>query len=188
MPSGDAQLGRTIVRYPGHPLSGRVVPVVRRYGRRGAGQWVIELPDGSRQYLPVSWCSPLMSSQEPLPEPEPPQAGPLPSADPASPLSLTTLRDLAGVVRRLQEAAGQRREEHDNGGCATSGTARQEPAAVNREQPPPRETKQEAAGRTDLGELPGGGSSAVDQRDPANRPPASGSPPGEPRSEGISQP
>lgn len=92
--------------YPGHPLVGRMVPVVRRYGRRGVEQWVIELPDGSRQYLPASWCAPLVSADGTLTVPVLPQDGPLSSAGTPSPLSLATLRDLAAVARRLQEAAG----------------------------------------------------------------------------------
>jgi ABC-type glycerol-3-phosphate transport system substrate-binding protein len=45
--------------HPGHPLVGRGLPVVRRYRERGERLWVIELPDGSRQYVPASWCTPL---------------------------------------------------------------------------------------------------------------------------------
>src|SRR5437764_14329039 len=67
--SGDRQLGHTMVLYPGHPLVGRIVSVVRRYGQRERGQWIIELPDGSRQYIPISWCSPLSSSEETVPVP-----------------------------------------------------------------------------------------------------------------------
>lgn len=64
--SGDRQLGRTMVLYPGYPLVGRIVTVVRRYGQRERGQWIIELPDGSRQYVPIAWCAPLSSSEETL--------------------------------------------------------------------------------------------------------------------------
>jgi hypothetical protein len=53
VPSGDRHLGHTLVLYPGHPLVGRIVSVVRRYGRREQGQWIIEVPDGSRQYIPI---------------------------------------------------------------------------------------------------------------------------------------
>lgn len=120
MPSGDRQLGQTRVLYPGHPLVGRIVSVVRRYGRRERGQWIIELPDGSRQYIPISWCAPLSSSEETTPRgypmpasswDEPPSEGAAPS-----PLSLSALRDLAAVVRRLQEEAAQRGEEQHNAG------------------------------------------------------------------------
>jgi hypothetical protein len=54
-----------MVVYRGHPLVGRIVTVVRRYGRRERGQWIIELPDGSRQYVPISWCAPLSSEGSP---------------------------------------------------------------------------------------------------------------------------
>src|SRR6266542_4017022 len=103
-----------MVVYAGHPLVGCVVPVVRRYGQRGDGQWVIELPDGSRQYVPAAWCSPLSLSRETLTVPPPPQDGPPPPGAAPSPLSLTALRDLAALVRHLQEASGQRREEQDD--------------------------------------------------------------------------
>ena len=57
-------LGRIIVEHPGHPLVGRSLPVVRRYRERGERLWVIELPDGSRQYVPASWCTPLAPPSE----------------------------------------------------------------------------------------------------------------------------
>ncbi|MGI8552083.1 MAG: hypothetical protein ACR2PL_15055 [Dehalococcoidia bacterium] len=106
LPDADHQLGRTMVEYPGHPLTGRIVPVVRRYGQRERGQWVIGLPDGSRQYIPRSWCSPLSSSGRTLPVPAPPQDGP---PEDASTLSLSALRNLAALMRRLQDEAAQRR-------------------------------------------------------------------------------
>ena len=127
VPSGDRQLGCTMVVYPGHPLVGRIVTVVRRYGRRERGQWIIELPDGSRQYVPISWCAPLSSEGAP-PVPaaspdEPPAAGSAPS-----PLSLAVLRDLAAAVRRLQEEAAQRGEEQQDAGGTPSETDPQGPA------------------------------------------------------------
>lgn len=163
MPSGDRQLGRTIVLYPGHPLVGRVVSVVRRYGQRERGQWIIELPDGSRQYVPISWCSPLSSSEERLPVPLSSQDG-TSSEDPApSPLSVEVLRNLAALVRRLQEEAAQRGEEQHNAGPGArehtaqgSATAREDEADV-----------------AEVGELPAGGSAATGAHGPA-----SGTPPG----------
>src|SRR3712207_5320776 len=106
-------MGYIMVLPPGHPLVGRVVPVVRRYGRRAERQWVIELPDGSRQYVPATWCTPLAASQEGLSVPgNAPDERPSPAGK-SSPLTLTVLRDLAALVRRLQ-AARQEREEPGN--------------------------------------------------------------------------
>src|SRR3954453_4113764 len=107
-------MGYIMVLHPGHPLVGRVVSVVRRYGRRAERQWVIELPDGSRQYVPATWCTPLAASQEGLSVPgNAPDERPSPAGT-SSPLTVTVLRDLAALVRRLQ-ASRQEREEpgHD---------------------------------------------------------------------------
>ena len=152
-----------MVLYPGHPLVGRTVSIVRRYGRWERGQWIIELPDGSRQYIPISWCAPLSSSEETLLMPassrdDPPSEGAAPS-----PLNLSALRDLATVVRRLQEEAAQRGEEQHHAGPG----ARENPA---------QRSATEQAKATDvarMGELPPGGSAPVGAHDSAG-----GAPPG----------
>jgi hypothetical protein len=153
-----------MVLYPGHPLVGRVVSVVRRYGRRERGQWIIELPDGSRQYIPTSWCSPL-SSEGPPAVPAPSQDGPPPECGAPSPLSLEALRNLAALVRRLQEEAAQRGEEQQDGGPGPGEDAAQGPA-------PGREDE---TGVADVGELPGGGSAPSGAHDPAGSTPPGGS-------------
>ena len=157
-----------MVLYPGHPLVGRIAPVVRRYGQRERGQWVIELPDGSRQYVPISWCSPLASEGLPTMPASSQDESPSEGAAP-SPLSLSALRDLAALVRRLQEEAAQRGEEQQDAERPPAEDARQEhttrrghPSATERE-----------AGVAAVGELPGGGSAPTGEHDPA-----SGTPPG----------
>jgi hypothetical protein len=163
-----------MVLYPGHPLVGRVVSVVRRYGRRERGQWIIELPDGSRQYVPISWCSPLSSSEETTPrgspvpassQDEPPSEGSAPS-----PLSLEGLRNLAAEVRRLQEEADQRGEEQQDAGRTAGEDAQQEPATGSRGR---RSDAERDAGVAAVGELPAGGSASTGEHDPP-----SGTPPG----------
>src|SRR5204863_7468733 len=132
------------------------VSVVRRYGQRGDGQWVIELPDGSRQYVPASWCSPLSSSQEALTMPAPSQDGPPPPGVAPSPLSLAALRDLAALVRHLQEASGQCGEEQDDARQAAREASGQGRASGRGAQPPgAAEPAGDVAG---VGELPAGGS------------------------------
>jgi hypothetical protein len=174
VPSGDRQLGRTIVLYPGHPLVGRVVSVVRRYGRREQGQWIIELPDGSRQYVPISWCAPLSSPEEtsprgyPMPassRDEPPSEGAAPS-----PLSLSALRDLAAVVRRLQEEAAQRGEEQQDAERRPDQNASEDQATGGERHP----RANRGTGVAAVGELPARGSAAPGVHDSP-----SGTPPGE---------
>jgi hypothetical protein len=160
-----------MVLYPGHPLVGRIVSVVRRYGQRERGQWIIELPDGSRQYVPISWCSPLSSSEETLPVPassrdEPPSEG----AGGPSPLSLTALRNLAALVRRLQEEAAQRGEEQHDAEWTTGEDARQGHTTERKRHLGDSERD---AGVAEVGELPGRGSAPSSEHDPA-----SGTPPG----------
>src|SRR5581483_1774306 len=116
-------LGSIIVLHPGHPLVGRPLPVVRRYREQGLRLWVIELPDGSRQYVPTSWCTPLVRPAE-----SPPMSGEPPrrasSCGPrASPLSVTGLRQLAGLVRRLREQEALPESEGDDGGAVEQGGA-----------------------------------------------------------------
>ena len=151
-----------MVEYAGHPLVGRVLPVVRRYGQRRERQWVIALPDGSRQYIPASWCSPLSSAEGILPVPAPPPEEEPPDA--ASPLSLAALRDLAALVRRLQEKAAQRGEEQRD-----DDRGEQSRASGSREQPGDIEWD---AGAAKLGELCGGGSATPGAGDPASGTPA----------------
>jgi hypothetical protein len=167
-----------MVVYPGHPLVGGVVPVVRRYGQRGDGQWVIELPDGSRQYLPAVWCSPLSSSREALTVPSPSQDGPPPHGAAPSPLSLTALRDLAALVRQLREASGQRGEEQDDARRAAR-AASDQGCASGREEQPSGVTEQDG-GVAGVGELPVDGSAAAGPGDPASGPPAGRGQIGEP--------
>src|SRR4051812_1663105 len=178
LPRGDHPLGCTMVVYPGHPLVGCVVSVVRRYGQRRDGQWVIELPDGSRQYVPASWCSPLSSSRETLTVPASPRDGPPPSGVTPSPLNLAALRDLAALVRHLQEASGQRREEQDDARPAARAAARQE-RAIGRGEQTAGATEQ-AGGVAYVGELPADRSATAGHGDPASGPPAGRSQVGEP--------
>ena len=155
-----------MVVYPGHPLVGRIVPVVRRYGQRGEGQWVIELPDGSRQYVPAAWCSPLSSSRETLTVPAPPPDGPPPPGAAPSPLSLAALRDLAALVRRLREAAGQRGEEQDDAGLRGTNKRGSMAGTSGRERGAASSGAERNADAAELGELPAGGSAAAGQGDP----------------------
>ena len=176
VPSGDRQLGHTMVLYPGHPLVGRIVPVVRRYGQKERRQWIIELPDGSRQYVPISWCSPLSSPEETLSVPassqdEPPSEG---SAPP--PLSLEGLRNLAAVVRRLQEEAAQRGEEQQDAGHTPDENTQQEPTTGSRGRPSDAERD---AGVAAVGELPAGGSASTGAHDPPSSTPPGGGGTGE---------
>jgi hypothetical protein len=163
VPSGDRQLGHTMVLYPGHPLVGRIVSVVRRYRQREQGQWIIELPDGSRQYVPISWCSPL-SSEGPPTVPASSQDEPSSEGAAPSPLSLEGLRNLAALVRRLQKEAAQRGEEQQDAGPGAREDAAQEPA-------PRRECEADVA---TLGELLGGGPAPSGLHDPPGSAPPGG--------------
>ena len=49
----SGRLGSAVVTHPDHPLWQQRVRVVQR----DRTQWVIELPDGSRQHIPASWCT-----------------------------------------------------------------------------------------------------------------------------------
>jgi hypothetical protein len=175
-----------MVVYAGHPLVGRVVPVVRRYGQCREGQWIIELPDGSRQYLPAVWCSPLASSREALTVPPPPQDGPPPHGAAPSPLSLTALRDLAALVRHLREASGQRGEEQDDARRAAREASSQGYARGRGAQP--SGATEQAGGIADLGELPAGESATAGHGDPASGPPAGRDPVGELPLDDVRQP
>ena len=154
-----------MVLYPGHPLVGRIVPVVRRYGQRERGQWVIELPDGSRQYVPTSWCSPV-SSEGPPAVPASSEDGSPPEGPVPSPLSVEALRNLAALVRRLREEGVQRGEEQqDVGPGGREDTARGETTE-----------EEDQTSIADMGELPTGGSAPISVYDPADRttPPGGG--------------
>jgi len=184
VPSGDRQLGRTMVVYPGHPLVGRIVTVVRRYGRRERGQWIVELPDGSRQYVPTSWCAPL-SSEGPSPVSASSQDDPPLHDGVPSPLSLAVLRDLAAEVRRLQEEAAQRREEQQNAGGTPSEQAQQEPTTERGERSDDAECDARVA---EVGELPCRGSAPTGAHDPASGTPAGGGEAGEHPVEEVRRP
>jgi hypothetical protein len=176
------RLGSIMVLHPGHPLAGRTVPVVRRYRQAGERQWVIELPDGSRQYVPASWCTPLLGA---------PGSGSVgrstmerssPSARAVTPLSLTALRDLAALVRRLREAQAAREGEQQDAAAShdhqtrrpDSGPRRQSVAGPHR-------------GATAVGELPGGGPPAGGTGADPDRP-AAGAAPATERGEAGSEP
>jgi hypothetical protein len=175
-----------MVLYPGHPLIGRIASVVRRYGQRERGQWIIELPDGSRQYLPISWCAPLAPSEETLSvSASSPDEPPAESAGGTSPLSLTTLRNLAALVRRLQEEATQREEEQHDAGRAPGEDALQEHTTGRRRQPGDAVRH---AGVADVGELPGGGSAPTGAGDPTGSTPPGGGEADEPPSEDVREP
>src|SRR5947209_16146461 len=169
VPSGDRQLGHTMVLYPGHPLVGRIVTVVRRYGRRERGQWILELPDGRRQYVPISWCSPLSSEGSPPVPAASPDDPPLGGIHP-SPLSLSGLRDLAAMVRRLQEEAALRGEEEDHAG-RTAGEDDQRHQRPDGGRPPGDTAGDLAV--AEMGELPRRGSTS-----PGGHYPPGGTPPG----------
>ena len=184
MPSGDRQLGQTQVLYPGHPLVGRVVPIVRRYGQREWGQWVTELPDGSRQYIPISWCSPLMSFEETLPmsassQDELSQEGPGPSF-----LSLEGLRNLAALVRRLQEETAQRGEEQQDG----DGAPGEDPCQADAMGGGQYRAEGRDAGIAEVGELSPGVSPSPGECDPANGTSPGSSATGNQHPEQVSEP
>src|SRR5438270_3960065 len=103
-----------MVVHHGHPLAGCTLPVVRRYRQAGERQWVIELPDGSRQYVPASWCTPLQGASGSQSAPRTAMDD-VPPPEPAlGPLSVSALRDLAALVRRLREAKAAREgAQHD---------------------------------------------------------------------------
>jgi hypothetical protein len=150
-------LGRIIVVHPGHPLVGQPLPVVRRYREQGQRLWVIELPDGSRQYLPASWCTPLAPVESPTMSGDR-SVGEAPPGRPPSPLSLVGLRDLATLVRHLREREASRGGEHDAGATAP-GTdyAWPKPSAPEADAASPRQR-----GAAQVGELPSAGSPTAD--------------------------
>jgi hypothetical protein len=160
-----------MVLHPGHPLVGRLMPVVRRYGQREQGQWVLELPDGSRQYIPTSWCSPLSSLEGTRSMPRPPQDERPSEGTPPSPLSLAALRALAALVRRLQEEGAQRGEEQCHARSATRAESAPRGASGKGA---PAERLESTPQLAHVGELPSGGAAPGGERDPASGPSASG--------------
>jgi hypothetical protein len=166
-------LGYIIVAYPGHPLVGRSLPVVRRYREHGERLWVIELPDGTRQYLPAAWCTPLVPSGSTARLGVPPMSEP-PPGPPPSPLSLAGLRELAALVRRLRERGESRRGEHDDVAATKPKPAAPsaQPGALGADDQPARRRR-----ATRLGELPRAGASAPDRGARPDRPtPCPGAP------------
>src|SRR5579859_2568369 len=148
------KLGSIIVVHPGHPLVGRTLPVVRRYRHGGVPQWVIELPDGSRQYVPASWCalagawagsrSALGTPMDGSPPP-PEHNGPV--------LSLSALRDLAALVRHLQEAHASREGAQQDAAVRADAAEDRPQGSTRRTRRTPH--RQPHAAR--VGELCGGG-------------------------------
>ena len=162
-----------MVLHPGHPLVGQLLAVVRRYGQRAERQWVIELPDGSRQYVPAAWCTPLATSQENISVPTNAPHGRPSSAKDASPLSLPALRDLAALVRRLQ--AGQPRKEQRR-----DGTAEDHQGASERTHRAERDGA--AAQPPEVGEFPASGSPTPGADDSPRRTPTGWEQAGDPAS------
>ena len=145
-------LGRIIVVHPGHPLVGRSLPVVRRYRERGERLWVIQLPDGSRQYVPASWCTPLAPPAE---RPAPARPPPAPAGYSPEPSVTTSVGRIPSWCRRSRKratsglphlavhelgadqpvAVGRRRGRRPAGGPAAPGTPRR--CTGRRRTPPP---------------------------------------------------
>jgi hypothetical protein len=148
------ELGSILVTHPGHPLWQQRVRVVRRYSYQGERQWVIELPDGSRQYIPASWCAPLrLTSRRPGMAANPSD---LPSAaEAAEPLGLATLRELAALVRHLQEAA-------TGGGTGEAAPTDRERGRTTETTRSPGASAQQAA-VAEVGELPAAGAATAGQ-------------------------
>jgi len=44
-----------VITCPGHPLSGKAVPILHRRPGGGVPTVLVELPDGTTQCMPVSW-------------------------------------------------------------------------------------------------------------------------------------
>ena len=161
-------LGYIIIVHPGHPLVGQTVPVVRRYRERGERLWVIGVADGSRQYVPASWCTPLAPPQNPSRWERSPAEDDLLESS-GSPLSLAGLRDLAALVRHLREREATRRKER---GDEASNEQRQifDPNPSDaRPRPDERQSGQRPAR---LGELSSAGSTPPDHLDRPDGPTA----------------
>jgi len=172
--------------HPGHPLAGRTVPVVRRYRHVGERQWVIELPDGSRQYVPASWCTPLLGAPGRGSESAGRSTvdGSSPPERAVTPLSLAALRNLAALVRRLQEAQAAREEEGEQQDAAASHDQQ-----TQRPDTGPRRRRVAGSHRsvTALGEFPSGGPPAASAGTDPDRP-AAGAAPSTDRGKAVREP
>lgn len=90
------------VTAPHHPLQGQVFPVLRALTKRGEDYVIIQLPSGTTQQLPRRWTD---------------QCPALP-APPVLPLwSVTSLRELLGILKQLQARPCE--EEVPNGSAPT---------------------------------------------------------------------
>src|SRR5438067_6487457 len=159
-------MGHIIVVHPGHPLVGHSLPVVRRYREHGERLWVIELPDGTRQYLPAAWCTPLVPlGSTAMVGVHPPVSEPPP--EPPSPLSLAGLRELAALVRRLRERGESRGGEHNDvvANEPQPDASAAQPGALEAGSEPNRWHR-----TTRLGELPGARTPGVHRGARPNRP------------------
>jgi hypothetical protein len=160
--SQSQHLGSIVILHPGHPLAGRRVPVVRRYREHGERLWVIEVADGSRQYVPASWCAPLTPSSERPAGAGEPSVGRSSPEPPASPLSLAALRELAALVRHLRERGEVGGEEHGDDAMVEP----RRPGNRRRANAAEAADRSTAAGRAAaLGEFPAAGSPPPGQRD-----------------------
>jgi hypothetical protein len=165
MHSSHKSLGRIMVVHPGHPLAGCTLSVVRRYRHAGERQWVIELPDGSRQYVPASWCTPLKGPSGSRSAGGTTMDGSPPSDHAVTPLNLRALRDLAALVRRLQEAKASREGKQQDAAANHEGQTRRPDTGTRRS----REASGPQRRVTALGELPGGGPPAPGAGDDPDR-------------------
>jgi hypothetical protein len=178
VPGQSKSLGSIIVTHPGHPLVGRHLPVVRRYAHRGERQWIIELADGSRQYLPASWCTPLARPAEDLGVPlTPPDPDPSASRSPAPLLDLASLRALAAYVRHLREREGAREGEQHDGATVEQRRDVSSPGPAEQRRRGQRGRKR---GAPPLGELPDSAPPAPDPDDPRDGAPSGARPAGAP--------
>ena len=168
MYSSHKNLGSIMVVHPSHPLVGTTLPVVRRYRHRGVSQWVIELPDGGRQYVPASWCMPVgtwAGSKSTVGIPT--EGSPLPESG-VPVLSLSALRDLAALVRHLKEAHASREGAQQDAAQSADATEERRQGRARRTRRAPRHRRAPL-----MGELCGDGA-------PSGGPPADrgGSPTG----------
>ena len=170
--SQSQRLGSIMIMHPSHPLAGQTLPVVRRYREHGERLWVIELPDGSRQYVPASWCTSLASSESPSLTGDSSVGRQSPEGS-VSPLSLAALRDLAALVRHLREREEVRRKEHADDAVVE----RRELGDEHRASVPSAGGQSPAAARPAVvGEFPACGSPLAGWRDRPDRTPAGAEP------------
>ena len=83
--------------HPNHPLAGQVVRVVRQTGHSAYAErrWVIELDDGIRLSIPLSWAEPVTEESAPTSVHTPQEHKQVLWVD------VTTLLNLATMVRLL---------------------------------------------------------------------------------------